>query len=79
MLVDRDGILGRHRYIDDGSAVGQSLPRPTRAATQQGKLGTVRGVSDPSDLLVRRIPFPDVGHGENGGARTEDQAEEKDK
>ena len=34
-----------------GESVGRSLPRATRAATQQGKLSTVRGVSDPSGLL----------------------------
>jgi hypothetical protein len=37
-----------------------------------------------SNLIVRRIPFPDVGHGENGRAKisathNEDQEEEKDK
>ena len=49
------------------------LSRKTRLACAAG-----------SNLIVRRIPFPDVGHRENGRAKisathNEDQDDEKDK
>ena len=51
-----------------------------RLLSRKALLARVAG----SNLIVCRIPFPDLGHGENGRAKisathNEDQDEEKDK